>query len=219
MFDEYRMAYWLIKRLKDLDMSIEDLDDMLRTLEPETLFRCMPYKKAKVINEFREKFANTSWEHCDSKEYERCYLDKTAIMVKEIIEEKNRHNNCVIKELHKDMPKRNEVERMERTKEEGLIRSYSELQDFLNHDLLLYHRATNVIVRNTLRTDDWDEYSKRWGFTSKPFIWLPITKRGLVMQLASSYDDLLKLRNIGESIAKDIVARAQAKLKNWGNEV
>lgn len=125
----------------------------------------------------------------------------------------------LLKELHNDMLERNEVERMERTKEEGLIRSYSELQDFLNHDLLLYHRATNAIVRNTLRTDDWEEHSKRWGFTSKPFIWLPITKRGLVMQLVSSYDDLLKLRNIGESIAKDIVARAQVKLKDWGNEV
>lgn len=38
------------------ELKLNDLHEFLRCLEPNTLFRIMPYKKAKVIDEFRRKF-------------------------------------------------------------------------------------------------------------------------------------------------------------------
>lgn len=44
--------------LKDLHMDKNGLARMLETLEPNTLFRCVPYEKANAIDAFRKNFAN-----------------------------------------------------------------------------------------------------------------------------------------------------------------
>ena len=38
------------------ELKLRDLHEFLKCLEPNTLFRIMPYEKAKVIDEFRRKF-------------------------------------------------------------------------------------------------------------------------------------------------------------------
>lgn len=39
-------------------LGIDDIVGFVMTLEPNTLFRYMPYEKAKVIDDFRRKFAD-----------------------------------------------------------------------------------------------------------------------------------------------------------------
>ena len=38
------------------ELKLRDLHEFLQCLEPNTLFRIMPYEKAKIIDEFRRKF-------------------------------------------------------------------------------------------------------------------------------------------------------------------
>ena len=46
-------------KLEDAEEELNiDLLDYLRCLEPNTLFRIMPYEKAKIIDDFRRKFTN-----------------------------------------------------------------------------------------------------------------------------------------------------------------
>lgn len=45
-------------RLEDIEeeLKLNDLQEFLQCLEPNTLFRIMPYEKAKIIDDFRRKF-------------------------------------------------------------------------------------------------------------------------------------------------------------------
>ena len=45
-------------QLEDIEeeLKLRDLHEFLKCLEPNTLFRIMPYEKAKIIDEFRRKF-------------------------------------------------------------------------------------------------------------------------------------------------------------------
>lgn len=44
--------------LRDLHMDKDGLARMLEILEPNTLFRCVPYEKANAIDNFRKNFAD-----------------------------------------------------------------------------------------------------------------------------------------------------------------